>query len=82
MTIRGLERVNRAALIGMAALGLLAWAAGSADAKLLRLNVPADPATLSPIINSELISGDIIDNMYEGLTAIDRDGKVVPALAE
>ncbi len=63
-----------------ACLGLLV--AGSAEAKTLRLNVEADPATLSPIQNSELISGDIIDNMYEGLTAIDKDGKVVPALAE
>jgi peptide/nickel transport system substrate-binding protein len=66
-----------------ALFGLLATAgAGIAEAKTLRLNVEADPATLSPIQNSELISGDIIDNMYEGLTAIDKDGKVVPALAE
>ena len=67
----------------VASLGLLAClGAGPADAKVLRLNIEADPATLSPITNSELISGDIIDNMYEGLTAIDKDGRVVPALAE
>ena len=44
---------------------------GRAEAKVLRLNIVADPATLSPIQNSELVSGDIIDNMYEGLTAIE-----------
>jgi len=69
-------------VVALTALLVAAVAAGPAEAKALRLNVEADPATLSPIQNSELISGDIIDNMYEGLTAIDKDGRVVPALAE
>jgi ABC-type oligopeptide transport system substrate-binding subunit len=69
------------ALVALTVAGWLALAA-PADAKLLRLNVVADPATLNPIQNSELVSGDIIDNMYEGFTAIDKDGKIAPALAE
>ncbi len=75
-------RLYRVGLAMVAVLCVGAATTRSADAKFLRLNVVADPATLSPIMNSELVSGDIIDNMYEGLTAIDKDGKVVPALAE
>ncbi len=74
-------RVHRT-VVALVGLLVAAVAAGPAEARALRLNVEADPATLSPIQNSELISGDIIDNMYEGLTAIDKDGRVVPALAE
>jgi peptide/nickel transport system substrate-binding protein len=75
------RRPGRAVLAGALA-GALLVAAAPAAAKTLRLNIEADPATLNPIASSELISNDIIDNMYEGLTAIDKDGKVVPALAE
>jgi oligopeptide transport system substrate-binding protein len=80
MLARTPTRWSTTVLALAAALGLAG--AGGADARSLRLNVVADPATLNPIQNSELVSGDIIDNMYEGLTAIDREGKVVPALAE
>lgn len=82
MTTRVSKSLGRVGLGLVAVLGLTVASAGPAGAKLLRLNVEADPATLSPITSSELISNDVIDNMYEGLTAIDRDGKVVPALAE
>jgi ABC-type transport system substrate-binding protein len=56
-------------------------ATGPAAAKTLRLNITADPSQMDPITQSELIAGDILRNLYEGLTAIDRDGKIVPALA-
>jgi peptide/nickel transport system substrate-binding protein len=41
----------------------------------------ADPAMIDPITYSELLAGDVIGNMYEGLTALDAEGSVVPALA-
>ena len=64
--------------IGVAVL----WAsAGPAEAKSLRLNITADPSQMDPITESELISGDIIRNMYEDLAGIDKDGKVIPVLA-
>lgn len=82
MITRMLTGLGRAGLIAMAVACLSALAPGSAAAKVLRLNIEADPATVNPITSSELIANDIIDNMYEGLTSIDKDGKVVPALAE
>jgi ABC-type transport system substrate-binding protein len=57
------------------------FAAGAVDAKTLRINVTADPAMIDPITYSELIAGDVMKNMYEGFTDIDKDGNVVPALA-
>ncbi len=53
-----------------------------ADAKPLRLNVVADPAQMDPITYSEIVSGRIMRNMYEGFTDVSPDGKVLPALAE
>jgi len=55
---------------------------GTALAADLRINLPADPAMVDPITYSELVAGDVIRQMYESFTAIDNDGKVVPALAE
>jgi len=52
-----------------------------AGAKTLRTNILADPAMVDPITYSELISGDVIGNVYEAFTALDKDGNVVPALA-
>ncbi|MFK5979839.1 MAG: ABC transporter substrate-binding protein [Rhizobiaceae bacterium] len=68
-------------------IGVLAFAASLAlttaivEAKSLRTNIGADAKTLNPIPNSELISGNIISQMYETLTALDVNGKVVPGLA-
>lgn len=62
------------------AVALAAFALG-AEAKTLRTNILADPAMVDPITYSELIAGDVMGNIYEAFTAIDEDGKVVPALA-
>ena len=68
----------------LSALVLMVFAlqyATAADAKTLRTNILADPAMVDPITYSELISGDVIGNVYEAFTALDKDGNVVPALA-
>jgi peptide/nickel transport system substrate-binding protein len=49
--------------------------------RVLRVNIEADPAMMDPITYSELLSGDILGNMYESFTGLDADGNVVPALA-
>lgn len=61
-------------------LGLL-LAAGVADAKTLRLNIDADPAMIDPITFSELVSGNILRNVYEGFTKLDKNGDIAPGLA-
>ena len=60
----------------------LATASLGAEAQTLRTNILADPAMVDPITFSELVAGDILGNVYEGFTAIDENGDVVPALAE
>ena len=36
---------------------------------------------VDPITFSELVAGDVMRNLYEGFTQLDKDGGVVPALA-
>src|SRR5258707_14591895 len=78
--MKGIAMIGRV-LAAVAALGLITGGCNVAEAKTLRLNITADPSQMDPITQSELIAGDILRNMYEGLTAIDRDGKIIPALA-
>jgi oligopeptide transport system substrate-binding protein len=70
-------------LCRLAALGAWALSVGlsSAEAKTLRVNVEADPAQMDPITYSELVSYQVLEQIYEGLTAITPDGRAVPALA-
>ena len=67
---------------GSALVTVLVLAAGAAQAQTLRTNINADPAMVDPITYSELIAGDVIGNVYEGFTAINEAGDVIPALAE
>lgn len=60
----------------------LAFAAIGAEAKTLRINVTGDPAMIDPITHSELVSGRVVRNMYEGFTDFTADGKIVNVLAE
>ncbi len=66
-----------AALAVVCALAL----APPASAVTFRTNILADPAMVDPITYSELIAGDVIGNVYEGFTGLDKDGNVKPALA-
>jgi oligopeptide transport system substrate-binding protein len=52
-----------------------------ADAKTLRINIEADPSQIDPITYSELNSYQVLEQIYEGLTAITPEGRAVPALA-
>ncbi|GAB4182667.1 MAG: ABC transporter substrate-binding protein [Thalassobaculales bacterium] len=63
------------------AVGLGLAVAAPAGAKMLRTNIVADPAMIDPITYSELVAGDVIGNIYEGFVGLDKDAKVVPALA-
>jgi peptide/nickel transport system substrate-binding protein len=76
--------MRRYSLTRLACLGVLAFAllaAPAAIAKTFRVNIVADPTQMDPITYSELISGRIMRNMYEGFTATTDDGRNVPALA-
>ncbi|MEQ9813916.1 MAG: ABC transporter substrate-binding protein [Azospirillaceae bacterium] len=68
-------------VLGSAMTAAIAATSMSVGAQTLTTAVTADPAMIDPITFSELISGDILINVYEGFTAIDADGGIVPALA-
>lgn len=72
---------KNAVLSIMGAAALAFSALSPLHAAELRTNINADPSMVDPITYSELISGDIIANVYEGFVGLDKDGNVVPALA-
>jgi peptide/nickel transport system substrate-binding protein len=68
-------------LLALGLLMALAIVPVATLAKTFRVNVVGDPAQMDPITTSELVSGRILRNMYEGFTATTDDGRNVPALA-
>src|SRR3954451_16277927 len=87
--------LRRAATLVVAAplLGLVAparAASATTDAPALaqtgmsavRVALPADPASLNPLIQTGLVEASVQMNVFDGLAALDADGAVQPALAE
>lgn len=70
--------VSKRAFAALAATALLSLAAPARD---LVVAINADPSQVDPITVSELISGDILKNVYEGFTDTDANGTVIPVLA-
>jgi peptide/nickel transport system substrate-binding protein len=69
----------------LAAIGLilpLAGAAPSARAQVLEIATDQSPVGLDPHVATAFSTALIASNIYEGLTAIDADLRIVPALAE
>lgn len=55
---------------------------GGASANEFRVNLASEPPTLDPALAIDQVSFTVINAMYEGLTALDANGKVIPAAAE
>jgi peptide/nickel transport system substrate-binding protein len=72
---------RRTAALRIVLAAALSFAAAPVVAKTLRLNITADPSMIDPITYSELVSGRVLSQVYEGFTAETADGKFVPALA-
>lgn len=68
---------------GLALFGglLLSTALSAVQARDLNVAIGADPSQVDPITVSELISGDILKNVYEGFTDTDAEGNITPVLA-
>jgi len=47
----------------------------------LRIGIKALPASLNPLTVNDLVARQILGSMYESLTSIDPDGRVLPGLA-
>jgi oligopeptide transport system substrate-binding protein len=47
-----------------------------------RFGISSELSTLDPRLSKGLANSNIINMLYEGLTRVDRDGKVLPGLAE
>jgi oligopeptide transport system substrate-binding protein len=52
------------------------------DVRVLRRGLPGEPRTLDPQLADDTFSFPVLRDLYEGLTAEDRNGQVVPGAAE
>jgi len=53
-----------------------------AKGRVLRRGLPGEPQTLDPQLADDSYSYQVVWDLYEGLTALDRDGTVTPGVAE
>jgi peptide/nickel transport system substrate-binding protein len=75
-----MKKLLRAAALGVS---LVAMGTAGASAQMLEIGYDQSPAGLDPHLATAFSTFAIINgNIYEGLTAIDKDLRVVPGLAE
>jgi oligopeptide transport system substrate-binding protein len=53
-----------------------------AKGRVLRRGLPGEPQTLDPQVADDTYSFQVVWDLYEGLTALDRDGTVTPGVAD
>src|SRR4028119_1350622 len=71
------------ALRGALGAGFMAAAMASASAQVLEIGADQGPTGLDPHLITAFPSFMVVNgNIYEGLTAVDKDLKIVPGLAE
>src|SRR6478735_4027903 len=77
------RRMVRSALRSAIGAGFMAVAMASASAQVLEIGADNGPTGLDPHLITAFPSFMVVNgNIYEGLTAIDKDLKTVPGLAE
>lgn len=54
----------------------------NANENSINLSISSEPPTIDPALGTDTTSGAVIDNVFEGLTAVTPDGEIVPAAAE
>ena len=78
-----INEMVRSALRSALGAGFMAAAMASASAQVLEIGVDNGPTGLDPHLTTAFPSFMVVNgNIYEGLTAIDKDLKTVPGLAE
>lgn len=78
--------VQRRHFLGLltAAATAPSWLPASAAAAVngtLRVGLKALPASLNPLTVSDLVARQILGSMYESLTSVDAEGRILPGLA-
>jgi oligopeptide transport system substrate-binding protein len=57
-------------------------ASTSSTVQTFRMNIGSEPPTLDPGMTQDNVSGTVLNAVMEGLTQVDKDGKVIPGMAE
>lgn len=80
--------LKKAVLLGAALLAfspiaeLSAATVAAQEEQVLNLAIASEPPTIDPALATDSTSGAIIKNVFEGLTAMNNEGEVLPAAAE
>ncbi|MRI82164.1 peptide ABC transporter substrate-binding protein [Aerococcaceae bacterium DSM 109653] len=80
--------LKKAVLLGAALLAfspiaeLSAATVAAQEEQVLNLAIGSEPPTIDPALATDSTSGAIIKNVFEGLTAMNNEGEVLPAAAE
>lgn len=75
--------ITGAALLAFSPIASLSSAVVSAqEEQVLNLAIGSEPPTIDPALATDSTSGAIIKNVFEGLTAMDNAGEILPAAAE
>jgi peptide/nickel transport system substrate-binding protein len=73
----------RSTLRGMMSAGFVVAAMATASAQVLEIGADSGPTGLDPHLITAFPSFMVVNgNIYEGLTAVDKDLKIIPSLAE
>lgn len=80
--------LKKAVLLGAALLAfspiaeLSAATVAAQEEQVLNVAIGSEPPTIDPALATDSTSGAIIKNVFEGLTAMNNEGEVLPAAAE
>ena len=55
---------------------------GASQDRILNRGLPGEPRTLDPQLSDDTYSSQVLRDLYEGLTAADRSGNIVPGIAQ
>ncbi len=81
-TLRALSGAALLACAGLVSAATLPAGVKLHDTQELVRNNGSEPETLDPALASGVPANNVIRDMFEGLTAADANGKIVPAVAE
>lgn len=76
------SRVARRVLLLLASVALACGRSGGGSALTLVYYESYDPRSLDPALSTDVPTGEMVTLVFDGLTAFDPDGRLVPGLAD
>jgi len=75
-------RASHRVLLVLAAIAAACGRGGAGSARTLVYYESYDPRSLDPALSTDVPTGEMVTLMFDGLTAFDPDGRLIPGLAD